>query len=149
MMRLVRRPLDVRLHTHNVLHAKLIDAQRSIIAVMAAIEKWEIALGPGAQDFKRVFSDSSTEVQAGFSDLMKVAMPYLPPMQRQPEDDATHEMLEAVLTRAWLSPLAWRSPLDDLRRALQNRMLGGLFKWRVPRREPTDPALRVTELPEE
>src|SRR5205809_6517411 len=127
MLRRWARPLDPQVHTFPALHAKVIDAQQSIIAVMAALEKWEIALGQDFQAFKRAFSDHSNEVQSAFSDLMSLATPYLPPIQQQPPDDAMHAKLEEVLTRAWLSGLPWTSDLWDLRIALQNRMLGGLF----------------------
>jgi hypothetical protein len=147
MLRRFGRPLDPGIHTHAALHAKLIDAERSIIAVIASVEKWEIALGPEFHGFKTAFSNRSAEVRAAFAAFMTVAMPYLPPLQRQPESDAVHEKLEEVSNRAWLAGLAWGGDLWDLRIALQNRMLGGLFDWRIPPREPTDPASKATVVP--
>lgn len=132
---------DAAQHSFEPLHAKIITSEQSVIAVMAALEKWEIGIGPEFQAFKRAFSEHSKTLREAFSSLMAVG--HLPPFV-PPQDAETFDKLDASAGQVWDAGMDLICDLWDLRVALQNRLLGGLFDWRVPPRTPGDPHVKAT-----
>lgn len=147
MQRQFNHSLHAEADSFAVLQGAISAAQDSIIAVMAALEKWEIAIGPDFQAFKAAFSEHSSAVGAAYGDALNATSPYLPPIALRPPDAQTYDKIDATLEQVSDCGMDLICDLWDLRIALQNRLLGGLFEWRVPPRAPGDPSIRPTILP--
>jgi hypothetical protein len=106
-------------------------ATAEVIALMGALEKWEIALGGGVANFKRALREGLDETSKAVDRIQPGLV--LAKTRGAPPD------LEAIRTAGQnlqATTLTISSYIWDLRIALQNRLLGGLFQYRVPVRQP-------------
>jgi hypothetical protein len=116
-------------------------ATAEVIALNASLEKWEIAMGPGAANFKRALGDGLTGLSKAV-DRVQPALAFAT-ARRAPADldrakaagDGLHEATLTIDAYIW-----------DLRIALQNELLGGLFIYRVPMRQPGDQQYKAVTL---
>jgi hypothetical protein len=109
----------------------------AMVAVLARIQKWEIAFGGGHSKFAKALSQKRDNVRDTTARLLS--------LMETPGGADAFALREAVrgvrYTILELTGLLW-----DLRVESQNLLLGGLFQYRVPRRQPTDPSITVTTL---
>ena len=116
-------------------------ATAEVIALMGALEKWEIALGGGAANFKRTLSDGLSETSMAI-DRIQPALAFAKTRGTPPDLEAVKAagrgLHEATLT---INTYIW-----DLRIALQNKLLVCLFECRVPVRQPADPRYKAVTL---
>ncbi len=127
-------------------------ATHAVIALMAMMEKWEIALGGDFQRFKQALSETLNAWGECVDRITHDLMPYLigtggTGRITPPAEDIVEKLkvLERDQVQRKIDVLA---VIWDLRVASQNRLLGGLFTYRVPVRKPLDPGMRVTTIAE-
>ena len=108
----------------------------SMVAVLARIQKWEIAFAGGHSKFAKGLSQSLEHVRDAATKLF--------PLMAAGNSEG-HTLRDAgrgvQLAALGLTGLLW-----DLRVESQNLLLGGLFQYRVPRRQPTDASVSVMTL---
>jgi len=136
--------------TFQEMHVGHFDTSRKVIALIGKMEKWEIALGEHFQEFKSAFSQALATWGECAGKLALALAPHIPQQQGAPSPPAAviNELrrLDDELTTKTLDleAIIW-----DLRIASQNRLLGGLFRYRVPIRKPSDQSVKVVTIPEE
>lgn len=121
--------------------AQIQAATDGVIGVLAAMEKWEIALGPDFQAFKAAFAKHNEVLRATFTDFVRMAAPYLHPSKYVPGPEE-QDAMGATCQRVWDAGMDLTSDLWDLRIATQNRLLNGLFESRIAPRTPGDPSIK-------
>jgi hypothetical protein len=111
-------------------------ATAEVIALMGALEKWEIAIGPGVANFKGALRDGLDQLRKDFDRVHRVllAVAYAKPavgaadlVEGKAAGDGLQNAAMTIASYIW-----------DLRIALQNELLGGLFDYHVPERQPGD-----------
>jgi hypothetical protein len=122
------------------------EASDSVVALMATLESYEIAM-PEFAVFRKELSDSLQHAMVAFGDFVLLAAPLAGPHEHPREIENRGELSRmatiTMKTTVNLTSLIW-----DLRVAAQNYLLGGLFPdRRVPERNPDDPSVKVIRLP--
>jgi len=114
------------------------------------MEKWEIALGMDFAKFKEAIGRNVGALSKKGEAFSKLVGGYLfekPVPWPPPEADSIAVKTEGqeFLTKSFdIGMNIW-----DLRVAAQNRLLGGLFTYKIPTRKPGDPKVEVLRLPED
>lgn len=115
-----------------------------VLSLMRVMEKWEVALGADFDKFKQGIGENLGLLGQKGETFTRLAGPYLfeAPVPWPPTDadiqavNAEGQELQAksfdIIMNVW-----------GLRSASQNRLLGGLFTYRVPTRKPGDPRVTV------
>jgi len=108
----------------------------AMLAVLARIQKWEIAFDGGHSKFAASLKESLGHMRDAATSLLSVMA--TPGADTARLRGASVGVRDAVIE---LTSLLW-----DLRIESQNLLLGGLFEYRTPRRRPTNPSVKVTTL---
>jgi hypothetical protein len=115
-----------------------------VIALMRKVEKWQIALGGDFERIKKGLAEAHTAWGTCADRLIHALSPWVPQPQTLPsaaaEVIAKLDKLELDLTNRAMDV---QMVIWGLGIASQNRLLGGLFTYRVPVRKPGDPSVKV------
>ena len=115
------------------LHNTWSNCSTAVVALMTRLEKWEIALGPRCAAVRRALGEGLAEVNTAAANLLSAME--TPGSILQDASVALHGATFELAGVVW-----------DIRIETQNMLLGGLFTYRIPRRQPPDPSIRVATL---
>jgi hypothetical protein len=102
----------------------------AMVGVLARIQRWEIAFGGGHSKFARALTERLDHARDAAIKLLSL-------LETPGGGDAS--VLRGAIVEVHHVALELTGLLWDLRIESQNLLLGGLFQYRVPRRQPTGP----------
>ncbi|MGH7490077.1 MAG: hypothetical protein ACREMY_31390 [bacterium] len=144
----LRQTSGIASHYQSQLRRLPKETSDSVVALMATLESYEIAM-PGFAVFRTELSDSLRQAQAAYGDFVRLAAP-LAESHTHPITTGNESELSRLATITMRATVDLTSVIWDLRVAAQNYLLGGLFPdRRVPERNPEDPSVRVIRLPKD
>jgi len=136
-------------HTFEGLSQEVSRANRQVISLMTIMEKWEIALGSDFKTFKEKIVNDLQREGKECRDYFWGLRDFLGLHNRWPPEEEELKKLKTSTKKAQDAVFDVVMDIWDLRIATQNRLLGGLFTYRLPVRKPGDPTESVLTLPEE
>lgn len=136
-------------HTFQGMNHEQSKAETQVIRLMAAMEKWEIALGTDFQPFKKSIGDHLQQAGQKHRDFLWGMRDYFGLTAKWPPEQDEIRKLKVKAAEAAEAVFDVVMDVWDLRIATQNQLLGGLFTYRIPVRKPRDPTVKVLTLPDE